>query len=304
MLIDPLRIFVTVAKEKSFSRAADELYLSQPGVSMQIRNLENEFGARLINRSSKHVELTQAGEILYKHAYNILRRYNQAVEEINLIRNVVSGTLKIGASFTIGEYILPKVLAQTATKYPAVDIVVTIANTEEIVQALRINHLDVGIVEGQVNPADCAMEPFMEDEMVLIVPNEHPLKQKTAVKPEDLQDLIWILRENGSGTRAFSDHLIKSLGLTVKKTYVFSSHQGVKEAVSYGLGIAIVSRLIVQSELTAGKLGSVKIESEKVNLSRQFLILRHKEFFSSKTMEVFFEELNTVTEKADNSVHF
>ena len=203
LLIDPLRIFVTVAKEKSFSRAADELYLSQPGVSLQIRNLENEFGTKLINRSSKHVELTQAREILYRHAHKILRRYNQAVEEINLIRNVVIGRLKIGASFTIGEYILPKVLAQTATKYPAMDTSVTIANTEEIVQALRVNHLDVGIVEGKVNSADFAVEPFMEDEIVLIVPNDHPLKLKTAVKPQDLQDLVWILRESGSGTRGF-----------------------------------------------------------------------------------------------------
>lgn len=300
MLIDPLRIFVTVVEEKSFSRAADELYLSQPGVSLHIRNLENEFGAKLINRSSKHVELTQAGEILYRNAYNILNQYNQVVEEINLLRNVVSGTLKIGASFTIGEYILPKVLAQTAKKYPSIDIVVTIANTDEISQALHHNHLDIGIVEGQVNLSDLSMEPFMEDEMVLIVPNEHQLREKTAAKIDDLQDLIWILRENGSGTRAFSDHLIKNLGLTVKKTYVFSSHQGVKEAVICGLGIAVVSRLIVQSELSSGKLGSVKIESKKINLSRKFLILRQKDFFPSKTLEVFLEELNTVAETADN----
>ena len=99
---------------------------------------------------------------------------------------------------------------------------------------------------------------------------------------------------------AFTDQFIKSLGLAVKKTYVFSSHQGVKEAVNCGLGVAIVSSLIVQRELTAGELVCIKIESEKANLSRQFFILRHKEFFPSKIMEIFLEELNTIIEWADS----
>lgn len=291
MLIDPLKIFVTVAEEKSFSRAADELYLSQPGVSAQIRNLENELGTRLINRSSKHVELTPTGEIFYQYAQDFLRRYNEVVEEINQIRNVVSGTLKIGASFTIGEYILPKVLAQTANKYPNIDIVVTIANTEEISQALRINHLDVGIVEGGVNPADFAVESFMEDEMILIVPNSHPLTKETLVTPEKLQNLTWIWREKGSGTRAFNDQLIRELNLTVKRTYVFSSNNGVKEAVINGLGIAVVSRLIVQRELASGELTMIKIKSINVSLSRTFIILQNKEPFLSRAKDVFLQEL-------------
>lgn len=291
MLLDPLKIFLTVAEEKSFSRAADELYLSQPGVSAQIRNLESELGTRLINRSSKHVELTAAGEILYRYARDILLSYNQAVEEINQMRHVVSGTLKIGASFTVGEYILPKVLSRTATKYPELDIVVTIANTEEITQALRAHHLDVGIIEGQVNTTDLVSEELMDDEMILIVPKGHPLAKEAGVTVRDLHDWIWILRENGSGTRAFSDQLIKELSLRVKRAYVFSSNEGVKGAVRNGLGIAVVSQLIVQRELDAGDLKRVPIVNKKGRLWRKFLILRHKEPFISRAMEVFLQEL-------------
>ncbi|MDA8442952.1 MAG: LysR substrate-binding domain-containing protein [Peptococcaceae bacterium] len=293
MLLDPLKIFLTVAEEKSFSRAADELYLSQPGVSSQIRNLENELGTRLISRSSKHVELTPSGEIMYRYAQDLLRLYNLAVEDINRIRNVVSGTLKIGASFTIGEYILPKVLAQTTAKYPNLDIVVTIANTEEIFQNLRAHHLDVGVVEGQVDTSGLTCEEFMDDEMILIMPQGHALAKIPKITVQDLQDCVWIMREPGSGTRAFSNTLIKQLGLRVKRAYVFSSNEGVKEAVSNGLGIAVVSRLIVQRELNAGDMLSRPINSKKVYLHRKFIILRHKEPFGSHAMEVFLEELKS-----------
>lgn len=293
MIIEPLKVFKKVAEEKSFSKAAEDLYLSQPGVSLQIRNLEKEFGTKLIYRSSKHVELTPAGEILYQQASQIINLYTQVKEEINQIQRVVTGSLRIGASFTIGEYILPKLVGQTAAKYPNLDISVTIANTEEITQDLSQNRLDIGLLEGRVSATEFILEQFMEDEMVLIAPPGHPLAMVNVVTVKDMKNQIWILREAGSGTRAFSNYYIRTLNLNVQHSYVFSSNKGVKAAVVSGLGIALVSRLIVEKELSGGEVVVIPVEQDAIRLAREFVIARNLDNFSTKAAEVFLTELRS-----------
>ncbi|TGE32919.1 selenium metabolism-associated LysR family transcriptional regulator [Desulfosporosinus sp. Sb-LF] len=289
MIADPLKIFVTVVEHKNFSRAAEELYLSQPSVSLQIRNLENELGTKLINRSPKHLELTQSGEIFYGYAKQILHLHDKAKQEIDQLTNVVTGALKVGASYTIGEYILPFVLAEFAAQFPNVDIEASIANTEEMIQAVRANHLDLALVEGEVNYSDLDIRPIMEDEIILVVPNQHALARLPVVTAEHLQDQVWILREGGSGTRAFSDKLIKDWGINVKKTYIFGSGQAVKQAVMAGLGIALVSSWIVRKELNAQELTEIKIQGKR--LTRSFSLINPKNHEMSKAMEVFTEQL-------------
>lgn len=289
MIADPLKIFVTVVDHKNFSRAAEELYLSQPSVSLQIRNLENELGTKLINRSPKHLELTQSGEIFYGYAKQILLLHDKAKQEIDQLTNVVTGVLKVGASYTIGEYILPSVLAEFAAQFPNVDIEASIANTEEMVQAVRVNHLDLALVEGEANYSDLVVRPIMEDEIILVVPNQHALARLPVVTAEHLQGQVWILREGGSGTRAFSDKLIKDWGIQVKKTYIFGSSQAVKQAVMAGLGIALVSCWIVRKELNAQELTAIRIKGKR--LTRSFSLINSKNHEMSKTMEVFMEQL-------------
>lgn len=293
MIVEPLRVFKKVAEEKSFSKAAEDLYLSQPGVSLQIRNLEKEFGSKLIYRSSKHVELTPAGEILYQQASQIINLYTQVKEEINQIQRIVTGSLRIGASFTIGEYILPRLVGQTAAKYPNLDISVTIANTEEITQDLIQNRLDIGLLEGRVSATDFILEQFMEDEMVLIAPPGHSLASLKVVTAKDIKNQIWILREAGSGTRAFSNYFIRSLNLKVQHSYVFSSNKGVKAAVVSGLGIALVSRLIIEKELSGGEVVEIPVEQDSIRLVREFIIARNLDNFSTKAAEVFLTELRS-----------
>ncbi len=292
MMIESLKVFITVIEQNSFSRAADELFLSQPSVSLHIRNLENEFATKLIHRSPKHLELTASGRILYDRAQEILILYEEAREKINDMRHVVTGTLKIGASFTIGEYILPRFLAEVASEYPNVDVQVTIANTEAIFQALRQNQLDIGLVEGSVNETWLEVEPFMQDEMILILANTHPLANLAKVTPQDLQNQVWILRETGSGTRAFSEQMIQKLDVQMKRSFVFSSSEGVKEAVIHGLGIAIVSRLIVRKELVARELTTIPIRArQKLQFTRQLVILHSKEPSGSKALHEFLGKL-------------
>lgn len=289
MIADPLKIFVTVAELKNFSRAAEELYLSQPSVSLQIRNLENELGAKLINRSPKHLELTQAGEILYGLAKQILLLYDKAKLDINQLTNTVTGSLKVGASYTIGEYILPFALAEFAAQFPNVDIEASIANTEEITQAVRSNHLDLALVEGEVNHSDIDIQALMDDEIILVVPNQHALARLPIVTADNLQDRVWILRESGSGTRDFSDKLIRDWKINVKKTHIFGSSQAVKQAVIAGLGIALVSSWIVRKELKAKELTAIRIKGKR--LIRSFSIIRPKNNEMTKAMNVFTENL-------------
>lgn len=295
MIVETLRVFVTAVEHSNFSRAAEILNLSQPGVSLHIRNLENEFGAKLLHRSPKHVKLTEAGEILYNRAKQILTLYHDAKQEIQSLRDEVTGLLKIGASFTIGEYILPRVLAQYVEQYPQVEIQVNIGNTEEIVQAVRTNDLDLGLVEGEVTQPGLQVKSFMMDEMILIASPGHPLCHSRAVALEaSLQGQIWIFREGGSGTRAFSDRFIHDAGLDVKRSFVFSSTQGVKEAVAAGLGIAILSRLVVNKELRSGELCEIPIKGSR--FLRNLFVIQEKGESASMAKNMFLQKLHASSE--------
>lgn len=287
--MDPLKVFVTVIEQKNFSRAGDILNLSQPGVSLHIRNLENELGTKLIYRSPKQVQITEPGKILYRHAKQMLNHYETAKREINEFNNVVSGTMKIGASFTIGEYYLPKVLAEFAAQYPMVDIQIIISNSNDVIQGIRSNKLDIGLIEGETDYKDIDVMPFMNDEMIVVVPPDHPLSQMDLIEGNMLQNQIWVLREQGSGTRTYSDKLLSSLELNIKKTFIFTSIQGVKEAVMAGLGIALLSRLTVRKELKSNELKTFHLKNEP--LIRPFSIVKKLDFDASKAMELFLRKV-------------
>lgn len=287
--MDPLKVFVTVIEQKNFSRAGDILNLSQPGVSLHIRNLENELGTKLIYRSPKQVQITEPGKILYRHAKQMLNHYETAIREINEFNNVVSGSMKIGASFTIGEYYLPKVLAEFAAQYPMVDIQIIISNSNDVIQGIRSNKLDIGLIEGETDYKDIDVMPFMNDEMIVVVPPDHPLSQMDLIEGNMLQNQIWVLREQGSGTRTYSDKLLSSLELNIKKTFIFTSIQGVKEAVMAGLGIALLSRLTVQKELKSNELKTFHLKNEP--LIRPFSIVKKLDFEASKAMELFLRKV-------------
>ncbi len=287
--MDPLKVFVTVIEQKNFSRAGDILNLSQPGVSLHIRNLENELGTKLIYRSPKQVQITEPGKILYRHAKQMLNHYETAKREINEFNNVVSGTMKIGASFTIGEYYLPKVLAEFAAQYPMVDIQIIISNSNDVIQGIRSNKLDIGLIEGETDYKDIDVRPFMNDEMIVVVPPVHPLSQMDLIEGNMLQNQTWVLREQGSGTRTYSDKLLSSLELNIKKTFIFTSIQGVKEAVMAGLGIALLSRLTVRKELKSNELKTFHLKNEP--LIRPFSIVKKLDFEASKAMELFLRKV-------------
>jgi DNA-binding transcriptional LysR family regulator len=289
MNIDHLKIFVTVVELRHFSKAAKLLNLSQPNVSLHIRNLENELETTLFIRSPKQVKVTTAGEMFYMKAKKILSLYEEAKQEIADQKHIVQGTIKIGASFTIGEYILPRVLAEYAAEHPKVHVEVIVGNTEEVINKTRSNELDISLVEGEVIDQEVEAVPFMDDEMIIIAPKNHSLSQLRIVKPELLHDQVWVLRENGSGTRAYSNQLIENLQLQVNRTFVFSSSQGIKEAVSAGLGIAMISKLTVRKELELGEVKEIIIGNR--SFTRKLSIIKGKHDFKSRAHDLFVEKI-------------
>lgn len=289
MIVENLKVFVTVSEQKNFSRAAELLNLSQPGVSLHIRNLENELGAKLMHRSPKQVKLTEAGYILYEKAKRILDLYDEARRDIQLLQDTVTGAIHVGASFTIGEYLLPRLLAEFVAQYPQVELQVTIGNTWEIVQKVRKKEINLGLVEGNVTGEDLVITPYMKDEMLLVAAPDHPLCAIRQADVSKLQYMNWILRESGSGTRAFSDLFLQEHKLEVGRTYVFNSSQGVKEAVAAGLGIAILSRWVVRKELESGALRSIPLKG--IKFARDFSVIQTKDHAPSMAIERFVQQL-------------
>ncbi|MCG7381565.1 LysR family transcriptional regulator [Paenibacillus sp. ACRRY] len=289
MIVESLKVYITVVEQRNFSRAAELLHLSQPGVSVHIRKLEKEFDVKLMHRSPKWVKLTEAGELLYVRAKEMVNLYESAKLDIARLHDNVSGSLQIGASFTIGEYVLPRLFSSFAKQYPEVAMEVFIGNSSQVVEAIRDNHMDFGLIEEDIEVQDLTVTPFMKDELIIVAAEGYPLNASVNADLEQLQDQVWILREMGSGTRSSSDRFLAQTGLRVNRSYVFNSSQGVKEAVFSGLGIAMLSRWVVKRELSAGMLKEITIPD--IHLERNFSLVRRIGHIPTRANEVFAERL-------------
>lgn len=289
MVVESLKVYITVVEQRNFSRAAELLHLSQPGVSLHIRKLEKEFDVKLMHRSPKWVKLTEAGELLYVRAKEMVNLYESAKLDIARLQDDVSGSLQIGASFTIGEYVLPRLFSSFARQYPEVAMEVFIENSSQVVEAIRDNHIDFGLIEEDIEAQDLNVTPFMKDELIIVAAEGYPLHTSVNADLEQLQDQVWILREMGSGTRSSSDRFLAQTGLRVNRSYEFNSSQGVKEAVFSGLGIAMLSRWVVKRELSAGMLKEITIPD--IHIERNFSLVRRIGHIPTRANEVFAERL-------------
>lgn len=295
MYYDALRTFIAVVEEKNFTKAAEKLLISQPSVSVHIKNLEVEFQTQLFIRSSKTLKITPSGEILYERAKQMVQIYDNTKNEIYEQQHTIKGTLNIAASFTIGEYVLPPLLSELYKSYPKLDFNVTIGNTDEVVKLVQFFEADIGLIEGNTDEKDLIVKAFMEDELTIIAPPDHPLKHSNSIKTEDLQDEIWVSRERGSGTREYVEHVIRTNGLKMNNLITISSNQGVKETVMNGLGISILSTCVVQRELEQGSLIQIKPENEQ--FKRKFSYLVSPIVQEKKMISLFLETLKGIYTK-------
>lgn len=279
-----LNVFLAVAEKKNFSRAAEELHMTQPAISQYIRALEESIGTRLLERTNKYVRLNKAGEIVYHHAKEILGLYTNMQNLVDDLTKKANGPLSIGASYTFGEYVLPRIIARMQESYPDIQPTVTIGNTSLIADLVSTHQLDVGIVEGHFKEQQLKVDRFAEDDMYVVSSPYHSLACQDSVKAEDLEHETWIVRESGSGTREATEKMFRSLNLSPAKQMNFSSTQPIKEAVEAGLGISLLSQWAIQKELRHGELKIVNIEG--FPFRRQFSIIT-KSLFQTKALEIF-----------------
>ncbi|WP_330502580.1 LysR family transcriptional regulator [Peribacillus frigoritolerans] len=291
MYYDALKTFVTLVEVKNFTKTAEILLMSQPSVSLHIKKLEEEFQTKLFLRSPKFLKVTLTGEILYDRAKQMITIYEQTRQDIQEHDRSIKGELKIGASFTIGEYILPSLLIDLQEEYPELELQVVIGNTEEIVQAVRLYKVDIGLIEGQTNEKELSVHPFMQDELFIVSSNNHELANKDDVEITDLHDQAWVTREVGSGTREYLNHVIRSNGLKIKSILTISSNQGIKETlIKNGSGLALLSRSVIERDVQNKIISIIQVKDEPFYRTLSYVyspIMKDK-----KNVKTFITELN------------
>lgn len=266
-----LHIFYTVAEQGSFSAAAQALHMTQPAVTMQIQSLEDYFGSKLLVRSTKRVELTEAGQVLYPYAKQSIELMRDAEKAMSRLTYMLEGRLQLGASLTIGEYVLPRLLGPFAKQYPHISIALKVMNTTQIIDEIVGHQLNFGLVEAPVHHPDMMFEPVMEDELKLIAPAGHPLAERRRVTLQEVVGYPFVLREKGSGTRQVMEAVLMDRGFEpdrIEAVMELGSTGAVKSAVESGIGITIISPSSVKHEQALGLLKVIDIEDAE--FKRQF----------------------------------
>jgi len=288
MTLRDIEIFVTVCELKSMSAAAKKLYMSQPAVSQAISQIEGEFQIKLFDRIGKRLSLTYPGEILYSYGRRILNLVKEAENILYDVRNMRMGRLNVGASTTVGIYLLPKIIGDFREKY-SVDVYFTIDNTAGIKKLILDNAIDLGIVEGPVHSRDIVVIPYIDDELYLVSSKNHRWAEKRSISPEEIENEDIIMREKGSGTREVFEQTMARNNVRYKIKYVLNSTEAIKKAVEANIGVSVISRLAVEKEIKDGRL--VKINIENMRFERKFSIIYHKDKFRSNLFEEFIKHL-------------
>lgn len=283
-----LQVFHTLAREKSFSKAARILCLTQPAVSHQIQVLEEYLEARLFERKKGRVDLTESGRILLRYSEQILGLYERAEKEIADLTKVSKGRLRIGASTTIGQYLVPRIIGEFKERFPGIEIFLINANTQEIAVKLLADSIDLGLVEGPVKDKDILVEKFVEDELVLISSPKHAWSAKEKIDESELLQESFIMREEGSGTRKIIKDRLKAAGIDLSQLKIkmeLGNSESIKAAVEADLGVAIVSKWTILKEKKLDTLKSYSLN--EINLVRYFSIITNQKRFRTKPMEEF-----------------
>jgi len=290
MDIHQLRIFVSVFRNRSFSRASEELYLTQPTVSDHIKTLEDEFGCRLFDRLGRSILPTREAEALYGHAIEIVEKADAVKEVISRFKKEPAGELVVGASTIPGTYLLPPVMATFRKKYPSISFQIMIADSKEILRKVLAHEILIGIVGAKVVNSQITYTPLIEDELI-VVAAPHPAK-KVSIKFQEIASLPMVLREEGSGTRKEIERIFSSKGLNIDSMNIvglFGSTDSIKQAVKAAMGISILSRLSVMDELKYKILQEIEVSD--AHMKRNFYVITHKKRSLPAAYKLFFEHV-------------
>ena len=266
MTIRHLEIFVQVYREKSITRAAEKLYMTQPAVSVAIRELEKQYDVALFERLGRRLYVTGAGEALYARAVQMLEEFHGL--EQGLERKTA---LRVGSSVTLGNFLLPRVAAEWQMRHPESPLQVTVANGERLQQMLRDNLLDVAVIEGAVNGAELETRPFRQDRLVLVLPQEHPLAVLEHITLAQVLEYPLLVREEGSAGRRCLEQVLARRGLQAERRWESIDTQALVQAVRDGLGVALLPQ-----ELAEKASGVVVRTLEDEDFCRENVLAWHR----------------------------
>jgi len=278
-----LRTFLAVARHQGISRALNDLHLTQPAVSRQILALEEALGTHLFVRKGRILALTEAGQILQQYAIRMFQLLTEAREEIDGLKGLIRGHLRISAASTVGIYMIPDVLGVFKSLYPGIEIRLNISNKEEVLRNVRAGTADIGFVGPPVPGSELAVDTYLEDDLVLIVSPHHRLASRDTVTARMLAETedVFILREHGSGTREILEEELRRAGVSLRHAMELGSTEAIKKAVAANLGLSIVSTRAVALEVMLGHLCTVRVSDLNLRRSIYMLYLRNSPLSSA-----------------------
>ena len=284
-----LQVFHTVARLLSFTKAAEALHMTQPAVTFQVRQLEEYFNTRLFDRTHNRISLTEAGARVYQYADKIFEIYSEMENAVREMTGEISGSVTIGASTTIAEYMLPALLGDFRAKYPEVSIHLKVANTDGIVSMVENNAIDLGVVEAPVSNKNLVVDECRRDFLVAIVPPGHAKAGLKKITLDELLEYPFICREEGSGTREVINEYMAgeaNCQACMNIAMELGSPEALKGAVEAGMGISVVSNATIQKELRLGTLVAIDLDPP---LDRPFSFVHQKQKFRVRVMEELLE---------------
>lgn len=282
-----LKVFQTVAQKLSFTKAANELFITQPAVTKHISELESQLKARLFDRNGNTIALTSAGQVLLRYSQQIFKLYAQLENELALQSGMLQGNLRIGASTTLAHYVLPSLVASFKKSYPSLSIYFVHGNSEYIEQQIIHEKLDIALVEGISHHPQINYEPFVKDEIVLAARTHNKLVVRNEIKPEALRHIPLVMREQGSGTLDVIQKALQKVNLLFKDLQIeiyIDSTEGIKQYLMHSDCAAFLSIHSIEKELKQNSLSIVDIKGVSIDRTFQFIQLHGPQ---QKSAEIF-----------------
>jgi DNA-binding transcriptional LysR family regulator len=281
-----LQVFEAVARHLSFTRAAEELHLTQPAVSMQVKQLESMVDLPLFEHLGKKIHLTEAGKAMVTHSRTMMSQLHDIERDINSLRGIEGGQLRICIASTVN-YFATRLLSKFCDKYKTVKISLDVTNREELIKRLEANEPDLALMGQPPEDLDVEARAFMENPLIIIAAPQHQLAKQKDIPITRMTDEVFVMREPGSGTRTAMKRVFDDYGVTPKPGIQLSSNETIKQSVEAGLGLAVVSSHTVELELNAGRL--VSLDVEHFPIMRKWFVAYRRGKQLSTTATVFME---------------
>jgi len=285
-----IEVFCQVADQKSFSKAANAVFLSQPTVSEHMASLERTLGTRLFDRVRGAVSLTRSGQVFYGYAQRMLSMQREAVRALDDLKGAVRGDLDLGGSTIPGTYVLPGLVRGFREKFPDIRVTIRTGDSQHVLDMVADGIVELGIVGARVKRRGIEATEIAKDELVIICPPSHPWAKKKQIDPSDLPGEPFVAREQGSGTRETIERMLADAGIgPLRVSIEVGSTEEVKESVKAGLGVSIVSRRAISTELAAGVLAAARLKG--VDMSRALVLVVSSERTRSGVCKAFLEHV-------------